>query len=343
MTPKAPTSRSMGMTTSPVRFGIVGCGNIGMRHAEAIRMNPAAVVAAACDHTIESANAAAAGKALASTLFEELLASPEVDAVAICTPSHLHCEQALAAIAAGKHVIVEKPAALSVNEVRAMADAAAKAGVVCAPVAQYRFSDGMTALASAVASPDFGRPVLARASAKWFRDDSYYSNSTWRGRSSAEICGILFNQSIHMLDTLIQLFGKPDTATACLSRTRQAAETADTAAAVIRFSSGVLATLEASTATWPTMDQELLVQSACASAMVAHNELTLWSHQAGTPAPPPRKFPEWCANQAPRAALLARQYANFTDTVLGRDRLAVTLADAEAAVALAASLADSAA
>jgi predicted dehydrogenase len=176
-----------------------------------------------------------------------LLAAPDIEVVSICTPPASHVPLVEAAAAAGKHVLVEKPLAVTVADADRSIRACAAAGVHLGVVHQQRARAAVRALREVVRSGRIGRPLLGIATQAWFRTQGEIDGDPWRGSASAG-GGVLLDQAVHVLDLLIWMLGEPAWVcggTALLSR-RMDAE--DCAAAAIGFSSGAVGTLAATTA-----------------------------------------------------------------------------------------------
>src|SRR5690606_28054169 len=112
---------------------------------------------------------------------EQMLADPEVDAITICSPSGAHLEPALAAAAAGKHIIVEKPLEITTERCGQIIRAAANANVKLGVTFQSRFHESAKLLKSAVEAQRFGTITLGDAYVKWYRSQEYYDSGAWRG------------------------------------------------------------------------------------------------------------------------------------------------------------------
>lgn len=220
-------------------------------HAQAIAALRGARLVGVASRSRESAAAFAAKHQLGwSGTLNELLAHPDVDIVCISTPSGAHLEPALAAIAAGKHVVIEKPIEITPARVDTILAAAAQAGVRVVPIFQARFGPGARAVKSAIDAGRLGRISLASVYVKWFRAPAYYSG--WKGTRDLDGGGVVINQSIHGLDLLQWFAGLPAEVFAWKTRrVHTGIESEDTAAATWRFPSGALGAFEASTAAWP--------------------------------------------------------------------------------------------
>ena len=190
-------------------FGIVGLGMIAGFHARAIAEMPGGRLAACCDIDPGRVEAFAASHGCAGyTSLSEFLAHAGLDIVNICTPSGLHLEPAIAAIEAGKHLLIEKPIEISLNRIDRIIDAAERKRVTVAGIFQSRFREGARTVKRAAEAGRFGRLVLGDAYVKWYRSQDYYDRGGWKGKVRFDGGGALMNQSIHAID-LLQWFMGP--------------------------------------------------------------------------------------------------------------------------------------
>jgi UDP-N-acetyl-2-amino-2-deoxyglucuronate dehydrogenase len=225
-----------------VRFGVVGCGAIGTRHLAVLGAEPRAVVGAICDVDPERrARAATLSSAPGVADFMELLRS-DVDAIAICTPHGLHADMAVAAAEAGKHVLVEKPMALSSTDALRVIEAARRCGVTLSVVKQNRYNVPVTLAKRALDEGWLGRVFMVHTSVLWNRQDAYYSTSPWRGSLSLE-GGALYTQASHFLDLLTWWFGDVISAKADVATLNHAVQIEDCGVASLVFGSGVMGSL----------------------------------------------------------------------------------------------------
>lgn len=236
-----------------MRVGIVGAGVIAQLHAGAISELPDAECTAVVDTNRERAEALAETYGAAS--FGDIgtfLSEAQIDIVAICTPSGLHRDAAVAAAQAGKHVLVEKPIEVTVERAEAIRQACRENGVHLGGVFQTRFHPAARRLQRAVKENAFGRVSLVSAEVKWYRTQEYYDTSGWRGTWALDGGGALMNQSIHVVDMLRWMFGYPTEIYAVAGlRTHEGLEVEDTIATTLRFPSGVIGTIQATTGAWP--------------------------------------------------------------------------------------------
>lgn len=238
---------------SVIRFGIVGCGRIAKRHSEILggRAIDGASLVAVCDIEAERADDMAAKFGVKSYhSLDEMLKSDEIDAVSILTPSGMHAEHAIAAANAGKHVIVEKPMALRLEDADAMIAACDRARVKLFVVKQNRLNVPVVKAREALDAGRFGKLVLGTVRVRWRRDQSYYSQDSWRG-TWAQDGGVLANQASHHVDLLEYFMGDVVSVHARATRTLVDIEAEDTAIATLEFANGALGIVEATNATRP--------------------------------------------------------------------------------------------
>ena len=178
-----------------LRFGLIGCGRVAPRHAQSIAELPGARLTAVAD--IRESRLAVSQveyRADAYTDYQRLLDWADVDVVNICVPSGLHAEVAVDALGAGKHVIVEKPIALSLTDADRMIAAARSAGRNLCVVLQNRYNPPMQDLKRMVESGRLGRLLLGNATVRWYRPQEYYEDG-WHGTWAMD--GGALDESVH--------------------------------------------------------------------------------------------------------------------------------------------------
>jgi predicted dehydrogenase len=277
--------------TGPIGVAIVGAGIVGRNHAAAIARHPRLRLVAVVDPD-ESARASLATRlddeaAQYNTLTDALgTAGNGIDLVAICTPSGLHAEAAELALAAGRHVLIEKPLDVSLPRARRLARLAAHAeqrGLIVTVVSQHRFDPASVAVANALAAGRLGRVTSAVASVAWWRGQDYYNSARWRGTWELDGGGALMNQGVHTVDLLAWLLGRPAEVFAYTGRlAHDNIEVEDIAVATIRFASGVLGVLHATTAAYPGTAVRLALHGDRGTA-VLHDDQLEYFHAAGGP------------------------------------------------------------
>jgi UDP-N-acetyl-2-amino-2-deoxyglucuronate dehydrogenase len=237
-------------------------------HAEAIAALPAARLAAVTDVVPERA-ASLAGEfgCAAEPDLDALLARDDIDVVSVCVPSGLHAAVGVRAAQAGKHLVVEKPIEVTLAAADRLIGAARAAGVAMTVISQHRFDRGLVELRRLLDGGALGRLVLGEASTKWYRSQGYYDSAAWRGTWGLD-GGSLMNQGIHYVDLLLWCMGPVTEVTAlCATQTHQV-EVEDTALAAVRFSSGAVGTIVASTAVFPGFAQRLEITGTAGTVVV---------------------------------------------------------------------------
>jgi len=233
------------------RIGIVGCGRISQYHLEAIAKVEGLALAAVCD--IDEARAKEAGDRHGVPWFaslDSMLAGAPMDIVAVCTPSGLHPEHGIAAAHAGKHVVSEKPMALSVAAADALVAACDEAGTRLFVVKQNRLNPAIQLLRRAVERGRFGRIFMANVTVRWQRPQEYYDAEPWRGTWALD-GGAIMNQASHYVDLIQWLVGPVESVMAKTATQARSIEAEDSGAAVLRFRSGAIGVIEVNVLTYP--------------------------------------------------------------------------------------------
>jgi predicted dehydrogenase len=206
-----------------------------------------------------------------------LLADPAVQVVTIGTPSGAHLEPAVAAARAGKHVIVEKPLEITLKRCDAMIEACRQAGVTLATIFPSRFHESSQVLKKAVDKGRFGRLTMGDAYVKWYRTQQYYDSGAWRGTWALDGGGALMNQAIHSVDLLTWIMGPVVEITAhTATLAHERIEVEDVAVATLRFASGALGVIEASTAAYPGFLKRIEIHGSEGSAVLEEEDITKW-------------------------------------------------------------------
>ena len=237
----------------PLGFALVGTGMIAGYHAQAIAQTPGARLVGVVSRSPEKGRAFAAQHNIPviTATVEEMVARSDVQVINITTPSGAHLEPALAAIRAGRHVVIEKPVETTPTRVDQITTAAEKAGVKVAAIFQGRFGSGAQTVKAAVTAGRLGRLVLASAYVKWHRTVEYYK-TPWKGTWELDGGGALMNQAIHGVDLLQWFAGMPAEVFGQFTRrVHTGIQADDTTVATLKYADGALGTIEASTALWP--------------------------------------------------------------------------------------------
>jgi predicted dehydrogenase len=262
-------------------FALVGCGMIARFHAKALAEVPGTRIAALVSRTPANAEALLRETGTPAcpvfATLDEALRRPDVHAVVITTPSGAHLEPAAAAAAAGKHVVVEKPLEITPERCDRIIDACDRHRVKLCTIFPSRFADASRVLKAAVDAGRFGRLTLGEAANKWWRSQAYYDDGGWKGTRALDGGGALMNQAIHNVDLLLWLMGDAAEVvgfTATLAHDR--IEVEDTAVAAIRFASGALGVLTATTSVHPGYPKQIAVHGDKGSAVVEQEDVLKW-------------------------------------------------------------------
>jgi UDP-N-acetyl-2-amino-2-deoxyglucuronate dehydrogenase len=262
-------------------FAIIGCGMIARFHSNAIQEISQARVTALVSRSPANAERLLKETGIpACPVFakvDEALRAPDVDAVIITTPSGAHREPALMAAAAGKHVVVEKPLEITGPRCQEIIDACDRARVRLCTIFPSRFGDANTALKGVVEAGKFGRLTLGETTCKWWRGQTYYDEGGWKGTQALDGGGALMNQAIHNVDLLLWMMGPAAAVsgfTAMLAHER--IEVEDTAVAVIRFRSGALGVIQATTSVHPGYPKTIAIHGDRGSAVIEQDDLIRW-------------------------------------------------------------------
>lgn len=226
------------------KFAVIGLGNIGARHLAVLEAEPLAQIVALCDIELGKCQKFSAlyGGVTYFTDYTELLQETEADIVNICTPHGLHAPTAIAAANAGKHVLVEKPMALTTHEAEAMIAAAHQNGVRLMVVKQNRYNVPIALTKEALDAGKLGRIFMAQCNVLWNRHEGYYRESNWRGQKALE-GGALYTQVSHFIDLMIWWFGDVVSAKAEIATKNHDIEIEDCGIAQLQFASGVMGAL----------------------------------------------------------------------------------------------------
>ncbi|CAM3925124.1 Gfo/Idh/MocA family oxidoreductase [Cohnella lubricantis] len=233
-----------------LRIAIVGTGNISSAHIKSYLAFPERCqIAAFVDTVPEAARKRAEQLGLNVELLDshkQLLGRDDIDLVSVCTPPFSHAEIAIDLLNDGKHVLVEKPMAPSLEECDRMIEAAKRSGKVLSIVAQNRFLDPIMNLKRVLDSGLIGRVVHAQIDSHWWRGHCYY-DLWWRGRWSTEGGGCTLNHAVHHIDMLGWMMGLPTKVAALLSNaSHDNAEIEDISVAALQYDGGRVAQVTSS-------------------------------------------------------------------------------------------------
>lgn len=241
-----------------VRFAVIGCGRIAPKHAESILALPEAELVAVCDIVPEKAQAFADKYgARPYTSYEEMFEKEDIEVVTIATSSDLHAPIGIAAAKSGKHVMVEKPMAMTLESADELIKTCKDNGVKLEVIHQNRFNKSVKLMRKALEEGRFGKLTHGQATVRWNRDDNYYAQASWRG-TKLQDGGVLMNQSIHNIDLLQWTFGPVESVFGYTTTAMRKIEMEDVGGAVIKFKSGAIGLIEAASTIYPKNIEETL-------------------------------------------------------------------------------------
>lgn len=258
--------------------GIVGAGTIGQVHGRALEgVSNARLVAVSEPRKDAGQELANKYDAKLYESFIDMLKHPELDVVILGTPSGLHPEQSILAAGAGKHVITEKPMSITHDGATRMIEASDRAGVRLAVIFQNRLSRDVFKARRAIETGLIGTPLIGTAFVYWMRTQEYYdANGGWRGTWALDGGGVLINQSIHMIDALQWIMGGVGSVLAHVATLGHRIETEDAASASLRFTSGALGAILATTASKQDHPTRIEVVGSEGRVVLENNAITFW-------------------------------------------------------------------
>ncbi len=271
----------MGKTSGKYNLGIVGCGTISRVHAEAIRRNNRAELVSACSRSKEKRDSFCKEFGISGhSDYKEFLNSDELDMVVLCTPNGTHLDYGIQAADAGKHLIIEKPLEITVERGKQLVEHCKSRGVELAVIYQSRFIDDVRRMKQAIDDGKIGQSVMVRASIKWFRDQDYYKSAPWRGSFKLDGGGALINQGIHTVDLMLWLAGPVASVQAYKDTlTHDGIEGEDNIVASMKFRSGALGVLEASTSIVPSQNRIIEIHGTSGTAILDGDNFTILSDE----------------------------------------------------------------
>lgn len=236
-----------------LNFALVGCGRIAKRHSELLGLEQikGARLSAVCDLVEEKARKI--GEQFSVPYFtdmHQMMENVSIDVVVVLTESGNHARNVVELAKYGKHVVVEKPMALTLDDADLMIRACDKAGAKLFVVKQNRFNVPVVKLREALEQGRFGKLVLGTVRVRWCRPQAYYDQAPWRGTWAMD-GGVLTNQASHHIDMLEWMLGDVESVFARSATAVANIEAEDTAVVVLKFRNGALGVIEATTATRP--------------------------------------------------------------------------------------------
>ena len=239
-----------------MNFAIIGCGFIAKKHALAIDNIPNAKLIAVCDRVpnmMDFYEKEYGAKTYTDSM--EMLKNDLIDIVCICTPSGFHAAIAEEVAAAKKHIVIEKPIAMTLEESDRIINASKSNGVKLTVVHPNRFRTVVQETKKILNKNLLGKISHANCLVNWNRGQDYYDQAPWRGTKKHD-GGVLMNQAIHNLDLLLWFIGNPIEVFSLEDTRLRNMEAEDVSTGVIRFENGVIANVQASTTVYPKNYEE---------------------------------------------------------------------------------------
>ncbi|MBY0123499.1 Gfo/Idh/MocA family protein [Bacillus sp. S/N-304-OC-R1] len=252
-----------------INFAIVGMGHIANKHIEAIQNAENAHLFAICDTNPSRLELDLPDVKKYTDLQKMLEENPEIHVVNICVPSGLHALLTKIVAENGRHIIVEKPMSLKLQDAEDMIQYANEHGVKLAVVHPNRFRPAIQKLREQMDAGAFGKLSHANATVRWNRNQAYYDQAEWRGTKEFD-GGVLMNQAIHDLDLMLWLMGPVESVQAMAATRLRKIETEDVAAAVVQFKNGALGVIEAATTIYPkNLEESIAIFGETASVKIS--------------------------------------------------------------------------
>jgi predicted dehydrogenase len=260
-----------------IDFGIVGCGFISNLHAYAVNNIEGAELKGVFDINVENGGNFARKYGIKyygniNDLFNN------TDAVCICTPSGFHKDYAIKAAKAGKHIVIEKPLALTVSDCDEIIKACDDNNVKSTVISQLRYSDALNNLKYAIENGYLGKLVSGSISMKYYRSPEYYKNS-WRGTMRLDGGGALMNQGIHGVDLLQYVMGGVKKVYGVSKTLVRNIEVEDTLCAAVEYHSGATGVIEAATSVYPGFKRRMEICGDKGSIVIEEDEITFYEFE----------------------------------------------------------------
>lgn len=258
-----------------IGYAVVGLG-VGMGHCDGAIASEYADLVAVCDLIPEKMEKVAAKQPglRMYTDFADLIADPDVDIISICLPSSMHAEFAVRAMEAGKHVLVEKPIDIHVEDAMKIEEARIRTGKKAGVIHQNRFNRDMLPIKEAVESGRIGKVFLGTFAVKWYRTQAYYEG--WHGTWDVDGGGSLMNQAVHTVDLMQWLMGDVASVTSHMGIYDHEIDTEDMTASLIKFKNGAAATFVSTTCAYPGISTDIQLYGTGGTIEADQDVLKTW-------------------------------------------------------------------
>lgn len=266
------------MTEKTYGFGILGAGVIAPTHCKAIRAIPGARLVACCDLERPKAEKLAADFEIPHvyTDFHQMLHRNDLQVIEVVSWSGVHAEHSIAAAEAGKHIIVTKPIDTRLERIDRLIETCRSRGVKLGATHQFRSYPAYRRLKAAIDEGRLGRITLGNGFLKWWRGQDYYDSAAWRGTWNLDGGGALMNQSIHYVDMLTWLMGRPKSLRGFIATQSHDIEVEDCATASIHWENGALGTFQGATCIYRGLPARIEIHGERGNVIVEGDRIVLW-------------------------------------------------------------------
>jgi UDP-N-acetyl-2-amino-2-deoxyglucuronate dehydrogenase len=269
--------------STKIGIGIIGYGSISPFHVKSIlELDNCELIAIQSSSEEKRRKISNELGILAFEDYKALISQDNIQLIIICTPSGFHLDLAIAAMDAGKHVVVEKPLEITVERCKKMISSSLKSGVSLSCIFQNRYGSDYLKVFEAIQSGELGKLLIGSASIKWKRDQAYYDATSWRGTIKGDGGAVLINQGIHTIDQLIHLMGKVKTVSGSIRTLTHDIEGEDVATATLEFENGALGIIEGSTSMYKAFPEKIEIHGEKGSIILEGGKVIHWeSEQRG--------------------------------------------------------------
>ena len=259
-------------------FGLVGCGVISKWHINAINMiEDASLIGVYDTYALGAQKLAQEYGVKAFSTYEEMLNCEEIDIINICTPSGTHAPLIIEAAKAHKNIIVEKPMAITKEQIDDVIDAVEKNNVKLAVISQLRYEEDVIKLKQAIDNKVFGDIISADVYMKYYRSQEYYDSSAWRGTWEMDGGGVLMNQGIHGIDLLKYLVGPVKNVMGMCKTLSRNIDVEDTANVLLEFKNGALGVIQGTTTLNGGLPRFIHINGTKGYCQLTEKKITKWN------------------------------------------------------------------
>ncbi|WP_010283024.1 Gfo/Idh/MocA family protein [Bacillus timonensis] len=257
-------------------FGIIGCGIIAEVHAKGILETDEARLIGVYDSIqTKAVDFAKKYQVISFSSLEEMLHNDEIDVICICTPSGIHPEQTVQVAKAKKHILVEKPMAIKMDDYSRMVEACEENNVLISTVFPRRMSPQAQFARKIIQEGKLGRLSLCSGYVKIYRDQHYYDSAGWRGTWEMDGGGAMMNQGIHTVDMLQWLVGPVASLYGKAKAVLRDIEVEDTVISLLEFKNGAMGVLEITTTAFEGKGQVLSIHGEKGTLVIQEDTITV--------------------------------------------------------------------